>query len=500
MNSAKKIKLFLSAIVVSLLFIVVLHFLGLWRSNVDVEDVKVKDNDSFQATKDEPIAKNKRIPPRFRPNTSCSIRIHVVKGHDRKALSGAGVEFAPITEDSGENQKQYRKTTDAAGIATFRCQQPLSFQVLVHANGCLEKRASLSLKKTQGKMDDVQLTLLESSEGVTVEEGTKTIHFVLEREATLYGSVIDMEGNPCAGLQVSAVPVDKILTPEELRKSENRKAAAHVRHYFANFLVNNDKGIPYRLRGSWYADHDLRRDRTEEQMSYMIVQALEGYSIFSERYQDWENRRKVLTTDEKGQFEAKNIRPGEETQITVFGSTSDGARIAPYEEIVVLKDPGPHKAEFQVEFGTTIVCSLKLPEGSWDSEAENSVVWNLCLIENEKVKKIYHHRIRVSQEGDFVIGPFYGLPKQTKLAVSVMRLFHKENKKERFRGIVEPLQLTTGVHHVIVDLERIPERKKVTSQATIEIVDEAGRPIGSGTLCECVSGWVRHKDGHYVRS
>jgi len=133
-----------------------------------------------------------------------ALHILVMRAADGTPLLDAGVEKIRI-DGAFEDECPLHETTDEDGIATFGDPPSGTFQILAHATGFLSGAATISLEPLREDPKGFTLALIEGEEGVAVETagGRHVVTFFLREEATLNGRVIDDEGKPCEGLDVS---------------------------------------------------------------------------------------------------------------------------------------------------------------------------------------------------------------------------------------------------------------------------------------------------------
>ncbi len=339
------------------------------------------------------------------------------------------------------------------------------------------------------------------------QEVQRVIKVQLEDRATLVGHVVDEEGNPCSGLSVAVVDSENILSPLELKNKnddyylankKNLDVFSEIKNNASKYQVcRGDKIFPWWIRDKMGEFIRTYASIPEEEVIYHLMDMLQGYSVFEKEYHDRKLSKKVVLTDQNGKFTATNLPVGRKLKITIFGATSAGERIYPYEEEMVFDKPGGHQADFQVDRGSTVLCSFSLQNGRWE-ELKNHRLQIFTILKHDEQKPVSSRYLPRNLKQEYTIGPMFS-PGEFTISVKVVL---GAEAKQLWEGNKTLSKLKPGLNAINMTLklkEILPIMKKTKGIVKIIIVDESGRRLFSGQTDAGIKGYSQDKDKYVMK-
>lgn len=425
-----------------------------------------------------------------------TILVIVKSAVEAKPLQNVVVTVGRLNEGAEglEGREPRRDMTNRRGLARLPLEESGVYRVEVCSSGFVSRAAHIkAARKANGSF---RITLTETSEGVAIDEigGEEALVFCLGYGATLVGRVIDGAATPCAGLKVSAVPLAQIPSRERMREDYNqRDSVLRLRFAEARGGRARDAG---RFFASWMelldgkSADDIERSmrRPVEELLEKIANTLEGYAALSGgRGSGWQCVQ-VLTTDEKGYFRAEGISPMQGIRLSIFGATTAGLRIIPYEEDLVLDAPGTHQREFYVEIGCVLMCTPVFPNGLRENDGTFRAVctWDFSARKEQGGEARFRREVILGPGmNEFEVGFF-------KPTGGVWLRCEGIVGNYWCVGIKETPELQPGLNYVSVELSESGKVYKA-GEASVVVVDAAGNPLPSGVCGSAVTVWVKYE-------
>jgi hypothetical protein len=413
------------------------------------------------------------------------------------AVTIAGVDHGDSPREEHE-PRRHGTNTNLRGVARLPLQEPGLYRIEVDSPTFVSRDAEIkAVREVDGSFNVLLVAALEC---VAIEDfgGEKAVVFSLSSAAILLGRVVDEAGAPCGGLHVTIVPVEQIPSLKML-SMECSQPDSLLRRRLLQLLEGEGSGtsrLAWKLIGEslfkgWMAIQEgspadqveKLAKRPAEEVLEKVTNAFEGYAALSQGRQ----RIEVLKTDDNGAFRAEGISPGQQIRLTIFGTTTSGLRIIPYEGDLTIDAPGPHEDEFHVQVGCTLICRPVFPDGVRERNATFAVHcnWDYAASKEKGPPSFWRMVLLGPGTEEFEVAFLRSTDRVWLTCRATVGKFD-------CRGATETPELHPGRNEVTVDLSA--ELTKKAREATVVVIDEAGDPLVSGVCGALVRVQAKYGD------